>query len=292
MSNFLDSLISHWKCDEGAAATTLQDSHGSHDCAKIGVEPTVETGILNGARGFPAAGTTYQQVIATESTELNVRLATMPSFAYGCWFKITANQAWHFLGSLSAGAGERGWLLQYDNGAENMRIGVYDSAEALTVAVQAMVRTTGVWHYIYCGFDADAQKLVISVDGAAAQRDAYTDGIKVTLPGPNFAIGGTITGGNNAFGDLDEISFWRTIHSDADIAALYNSGTPTDISTWTASPAGGGGAGQGTAQLSAGRAPLVARHLPVSNHLYATFLDKPDVVVPAAITVVSRQIKD
>lgn len=95
----------------------------------------------------------------------------------------------------------------------------------------------GNWHHLVWTYDATA--------GTSASINMYVDGVNQYSQAANtswwtreikyqyFALPKL---SNNYFdGNIDEISIWSTVLSGANVATLYNSGTPTDLSTALAS---------------------------------------------------------
>jgi hypothetical protein len=87
--------------------------------------------------------------------------------------------------------------------------------------------------------------LLVTMHGPADDVKCYVDGVNVgsTLPAPSAIAGNTPNTwaiGNIAYGlgiwstslngQIDEYSMWDTAFTDDDVATIYNSGTPYDIS--------------------------------------------------------------
>ena len=102
--------------------------------------------------------------------------------------------------------------------------------------------STSDWHHIAVGCDSDDLATVhptIFIDGT---KLIAGDGITVSTHATDgLGIGSYDDSGKHVFvgdyhalnrcwnGNIDEISFWTRELSDAEVASLYNSGTPTDL---------------------------------------------------------------
>ena len=90
------------------------------------------------------------------------------------------------------------------------------------------------WHHhviVFAGGYGVASEIRVYMDGVLKDTLGANDGQGYTLGVGVWSIGHY--GGSNVFiGNLDEVAIWEGIELDADaIAAIYNSGTPTDLKT-------------------------------------------------------------
>lgn len=90
------------------------------------------------------------------------------------------------------------------------------------------------WHHIVCVWvDEDMASWKIYIDGTAVSTNTNGSGdANAYTPGNNAYIGKRFTSAAGYMdGKLDEIGFWDTALAAAEVAALYNSGTPFDITS-------------------------------------------------------------
>jgi len=90
----------------------------------------------------------------------------------------------------------------------------------------------GNWHHLALTWSETADRLISYADGSA---ETTTTGIETSFAGtPSiFTIGkhsGHWSGGYMS-GNINDVSVWSSALSAGEVAAIYNSGTPTDLSS-------------------------------------------------------------
>ena len=82
-------------------------------------------------------------------------------------------------------------------------------------------------------YDNGSTAFPMCYDAVARVYVPCYSGLRTSTAG-SVNIGGFNPGANQTFrGRMDEVSMWTKALSDADVTAIYNSGTPTDLSTHT-----------------------------------------------------------
>jgi len=83
------------------------------------------------------------------------------------------------------------------------------------------------WHHFLCTWDGTTQTMFI--DGVSAGTATFAT--TLAYDAGAFFLGARNTSGNKDFlGNLDEVAIWNSDQS-ANISSIYNSGTPTDLSS-------------------------------------------------------------
>lgn len=87
--------------------------------------------------------------------------------------------------------------------------------------------STGTWYHVAVTVSSGTAQFY--VNGVA--EDSFT-GISITATTHNLIIGAT-SGYNHFKGNIDEASVFNSALSSSDITSIYNSGTPTDLSSYS-----------------------------------------------------------
>ena len=96
---------------------------------------------------------------------------------------------------------------------------------------------TGQWHHVAVTFNGGTanqkDRVILYLNGTQYKQTTYNGPTSLkAAPASDFLIGKR---GNYNFyefeGEIDEVSIWTTELSQTDVDAIYNSGTPTDLST-------------------------------------------------------------
>lgn len=158
------------------------------------------------------------------------------TFSVSAWFKTLSGNQTVILSKQVNWANFEGWSL-YMTAAGEMKLGMMNSgADQLDVYTNGSSFNDGDWHHVLCCVDgsATAAGVTMYVDGSpvalTAARDTLTSSI---LNAENLQVGarGSFLADLYFEGQLDEISIYTTELSAGDATALFNGGTPVDIST-------------------------------------------------------------
>ncbi len=207
-------LLLHWPLDEGEGATTA-DLAGTNPGVflETGGSPAWTEGFLGeGALTFP------------NTNDVSVRAYASPvdgyPFTMAGWVKTTdsANDTWAVLGT---GEGFKYYSMRVLNGAS--RIMTRNSG---TFELGGPAVNDDQWHFMV-GVYAHPASMSLYVDGVYVGTRT-TDSGAFAVP-DRFAIGAldrtdtSVVDGFN--GGVDDVSFWRGILSDRDVAALHGGAT-------------------------------------------------------------------
>lgn len=209
------------------------DSFGGADLTPNGSPlPGNVVGVVGNALSLVAANLQYLSHADTAA----LRHGGNPFWWEG-WVKLTDKLAPYALVSKYA-AGNREYLIQYDNGGDRFQFTSSSDGTATTTAVANTFGspTAGVWYYLSCRYDGT--KIYISVNNGAENSAALV----ITFAGGTAAlnIGRLPAGVQYANAMLDEWGFWHKSPTVAEITAQYNSGngdtypfSPLSPATWS-----------------------------------------------------------
>ena len=92
----------------------------------------------------------------------------------------------------------------------------------------------GNWHHLAASYDGSATDAGLTwyLDGTAYTTGRSSSGYSYLYnSGEAVRIGGWDGNSNTFIGYIDEVSIWNTELTGAEVTSIYNSGTPTDLST-------------------------------------------------------------
>ena len=179
------------------------------------------------APGIPAAtdGAASFPTVVTSVTPFNAAL-NPTLWTAEAWLKpATANAPGGLTCALSCGdfaAPRKGWLIYQSDSGWNLRT-YYSDGLATAVNItgnNGAPPVAGVWTHVVATWDGSRAR--VYVDGALR----ITSDVKTYVPGiaGGFAVGTRSDAGFPWPGDADEVAFYNTVLTDAEIAAHYNSG--------------------------------------------------------------------
>ena len=88
----------------------------------------------------------------------------------------------------------------------------------------------GNWHHLCFVWDDATTTAIVYEDGVAVITDTSTTGTLNSVS-DNLYIGADPAGANAIDGNIDDVSIYNVAKSAVEVAAIYNSGVPTDLST-------------------------------------------------------------
>ena len=99
-----------------------------------------------------------------------------------------------------------------------------------------IVTTTGAWHHVAVTYNASntaKERVILYLDGTQYIQTTYNGPTSLKAsPASSFNIGRRTDFTFFEFeGEIDEVSIWTTELSQTEVDAIYNLGTPTDLST-------------------------------------------------------------
>ena len=204
----LSGLLAHWKLNEeiGVRYDSTANGYDLTDNNDVGYA----AGKLGNAAYFDGTN------CLSCATNL---FAEKSGLTVAFWLKSSGPDTWLILG----GSGEIPTLVG-TNGSEIDYIPTGGGENISTVCV-----LDGEWHFVACVYD-----------GAAGTSKNYKDGsLDTTLTGldsstPDSGAGTIISATQYPYvGSLDSVSVWYRALTDAEVAALYNSGDGLDFESFT-----------------------------------------------------------
>ena len=182
-----------------------------------------------------------------------VNLGTGSTFSVSLWFKPAASAftSWgRTLASMSDGGAGAGWIIRFDNAAATPTKLMMEKAWGVTSLEFPLSGTHGSYTWDITATPYVWWNLVVRWDealGASGEGTFYLNGNDVTgsltcdLTNYSGAVPDFLIGSEHAWtppatdhywsGNIDEVAYWNKYLTDADITAIYNSGTPGDLSS-------------------------------------------------------------
>ena len=159
--------------------------------------------------------------------------STDNAFSIGCWIYGTDLTAAGFVGKDSLSLRE--YQLLTGTG-DRIRFRLYDNSTVGYIQSELNVASSqNTWLFVVATYDGSSNQtgLNIYVNAATpAQTKAvsgtYTAMEDTTAP---LTVGASLAASNYMTGNIDEVSLWSKELSASEVTTLYNSGTPTDISS-------------------------------------------------------------
>lgn len=195
-------------------------------------------GAGGGGGGFSNTySTSFDGVDDYASTGLDLSFATVPNFSISYWIKTDATLT-NFASYFPIGVN-----VSYSNAAYNYAAGrLYKTGAGLVVYIQGSGSSSGStalndgnWHYIvqtYSDNGNNTSRVRIYVDGNTTPEADLASTLSYAPLTSNLFIGARNASSDRAFpGNVDEVSVWDSVLSTEEITALYNSGTPTDLTS-------------------------------------------------------------
>ncbi len=174
-----------------------------------------------GARQFTAANS-EELTRASDDTELSTGDI---DFTISAWVYLDSTPA-NVMPIVSkwAAAGQREYVLQYDNVTGQLQFAVSNDGTAqVDVEIGALpVVATGQWHHVIAWHDSTANQLRIRVDDSVTASTAHATGVFDSTS--TFHIGGQAAGVQFFDGRIAKVSFWKRTLTAAERTYLYQAG--------------------------------------------------------------------
>ena len=141
--------------------------------------------------------------------------------SYSFWYKTSASGK---VGLIGGGVGTSAY--HWTDG--NMYVHSWVSNQAHAISIP----TLGDWHHIVCTFEASGSKLYLN---GSLQSTVDHGNVTASTCGNNFSIG-RLTGYSNLISGqklIDEVALFTSTLSASDVTAIYNSGVPTDLTSYS-----------------------------------------------------------
>lgn len=157
------------------------------------------------------------------------------------WNGLT-NMSFNFWFKLHTATGNKMLMSQYGTGGNSFYVySVGDSRIDIYLSGAVRFRYTGTtfaadtWYNIGVSYDGSqgtsADRVKMYLNGGSALAGSFGGPTSLGTYTSDFQLSGRDGANFEFFGNLDEVSIWSTTLSEADHAAIYNSGTPIDLST-------------------------------------------------------------
>lgn len=208
----LTNLLSYWKLDE--ASGDRFDSHSTNTLsaynAPVSATGKINSGVQCASSGTKALKRNHDATISWGYQEVS----------FSCWVKFDV-----LLGRAIFSKGTTMGVFVSDFGGGDIFF-TYVTNGAVNYVDHTTILATGVWYHLVV-VNSFANGLIVYVNNVKVVGDPYTGNITNTRA---FAIGayalsnGDLTEASDAV--IDEFGYWKDrALSDADVAALYNSGS-------------------------------------------------------------------
>jgi hypothetical protein len=215
----ITNLVNYWSMDDASGATE-DDEHGAVDLT--------DNGTVGSAAGCVGNGRTFNG----SSQYLQSGLGTVPfdgtagPWTFQVWVKSAATtQTNTYLAASSgnAGADQSAVIYEFVDDTVEFFAANHTGTDPRTNS-GVSVADTNCHHIVYRKNASGASGWDKFLDGTKTQISASID-FTLSSGVDAFALGAAVGGTNHFSGTLDEVGWWDTNLSDAEVAWLYNSGS-------------------------------------------------------------------
>lgn len=244
----VSGIQSYWQLgdhagDSFAAGGTLHDGVGSNDLTAYNT--------VAGNKSTDNASE-FTEIVSLDFDGVDdIAIAASPpaydytsAFSLSAWIKTTASNFGNIGGKQHNAPNYRGWgLFINPSSAGAFGIQMYSTLGSNQLNVQTTNNgwNDGAWHHVVMTHDGSgtAAGLRIYVDGTSEALTVNSNSLSGTiLTSDGFSLGTRGTTSPSAYleGRLDEVALYSTELSSGDVTAIFNGGTPNDLSalpSWT-----------------------------------------------------------
>jgi hypothetical protein len=218
-------LAGYWKLDDGSGTSATDASTNVND-GTLTNGPTWTTGQIGGAVSFDG---TDDYIIEAGTTKYKFT----SSFAFGGWFKSTADEDNRPVAGFDSGSSDRYNLVIDNSGAESLGCNVRLTGGLISATLTTTV-VTNSWYHLYCSYDDSLKVVTLYANGAKVATSSTGSG-SLTDGGTGlqkFAIGRS-NGSSYTYwtGIIDEVRLYNRALSSEEIAKLYQSTAPDSPDT-------------------------------------------------------------
>ena len=190
------------------------------------------TGKLGSAMSI-VAGDAKGQASGTTRTDTAFLSNTGAVWTICLWVKVDArvgDQAW--VTTTGLGSGEQGifFRMQNSSGHIYLKFGTGGGTVIGGTATTQVIPDTN-WNFVVGQYDYNDGAIKVSVNNGAFETVATAVISDTTTPYRQLIVGNSPELDNDLNGDMDELSIWNRILTAAEITAIYNSGTPGDLTS-------------------------------------------------------------
>lgn len=181
--------------------------------------------VPGGGGGGASYSNTYSLDFDGGDDEVTVPHHTSLNFSgehtLSCWFKAPNLSGYGML------------ITKEGAGGTNYRLGLFGSAAYYYNGSSVVSTTTlsiNTWHHIAATHSNSNDETVIYIDGVSESFTNTTD--SGTTSTADLCIGHLNSGNRKAF-KIDEVAVFGSVLSASDITAIYNSGVPNDLTSYS-----------------------------------------------------------
>lgn len=221
--SLLTNLVSYWKLDESSGDAA--DAHGSNTLTNNNTV-AFAPGKLNNGADFEATQSESLSVADASQTGLDFSTA----LTFSLWFKLESQPGvqGNFI-TKSTQPGQEGYFWGYrTSGTDNIRLFVgSDGAGNGDVLQVDTSLSDATWYHLAVTWDGSTKTAKFYIDGSQFGSDQVgTVTSSIFNASSPFVLGAFPDAGLYTDGIMDEVGVWSRALSAAEIAELYNSGTP------------------------------------------------------------------
>ena len=157
------------------------------------------------------------------SSEIDPDLGT-----YSAWVKVDAGEATSVILMARTANSDNQILLLNSPAYDELQMSWRGAATSITAESGTDIAGDGLWHHVAGTWSTTSNEVKIYVDGVLKDTTTITVSFSGTID--KVDIGQNTADAAFFGGNIDEVSIFDSVKSDADITSIYNSGTPTDLS--------------------------------------------------------------
>lgn len=155
-------------------------------------------------------------------------------FSFSFWCRFSDTDVMAIISKMGASTAYQGYFIYVQQHVRFQLSNNYAAgANILDVNISETINDNN-WHHVVVTYDgsADASGVAIYVDGSSKSLTTNWNTLSATIVTSNtFQIGDRTAQTLPYTGDMDEVSVYNAELSSGDVTAIYNSGTPTDLTT-------------------------------------------------------------
>ena len=231
------NLVGYWRMEEGSG-TSIADSSTNSNTAPLTNGPTFSTDVpvYKNENSIALDGSNdYAPVVGSLSGgDYNFLTSTL-TYSASLWFKFddhTQNSSQVLLAN-NYTSSNKGIQIWYDNrsgiSTKALRVNSWAGSSVSTNTASAI--TDNNWHHILVTSSGASGTLTVYLDGSSLAT-ASLGSVSSTAPNQDLAIGGRVISSSvdsPIDGKLDEVAIWDVALSSADATAIYNNGSPNNL---------------------------------------------------------------
>ncbi len=158
------------------------------------------------------------------------------AFSISLWYKLSDVTSNSLITKTGASSTEREWYLNFGSN-DKIYFGCYDDSDNKPIYIYsaALTSTEGSWTHLVVTYDGNehpqGQKMYIDGSAVSVTENDHADYVAMENTAYDVWIGGYQALSKYAAGNIDEVAIFNAELDASAISAMYNSGTPTDLSS-------------------------------------------------------------